>query len=105
MTLQPTSPNSTFQNAFLAQYKQEFGFVLDKPIIVDDIRVRGIGKSFDTLGKGVWVEIKELEERGWTDAYGKEENKKAEVYFEECGMEKVEVYLLGKLRPGDRVSG
>ncbi len=104
MTMQPTS-SSSFREAFLAQYKQEFGFVLDKAIIVDDIRVRGIGKSFDTLGKGVWEEMKELEERGWSDAKGKEEEKAAEVYYEEKGREQVEVYLLGKLKPGNRVLG
>uniref|UniRef100_A0A914WFH1 5-oxoprolinase n=1 Tax=Plectus sambesii TaxID=2011161 RepID=A0A914WFH1_9BILA len=35
-----------FKSAFLDAYKREFGFVIsDRNIIVDDIRVRGIGKS------------------------------------------------------------
>jgi 5-oxoprolinase (ATP-hydrolysing) len=104
MTLKP-SETTDFQSAFLAQYKQEFGFVLDKPIIVDDIRVRGIGKSFDTLGKGVWVELDELERTGWKEAEGKQEEKKASVYYGEKGREDVNVYLLDNLKPGDRVLG
>ncbi len=32
--------------SFVSRYKQEFGFTLTgRPIIVDDIRVRGVGKS------------------------------------------------------------
>ena len=35
-----------FRSAFLSRYRREFGFVIaDRPIIVDDIRVRGVAKS------------------------------------------------------------
>ena len=35
-----------FRAAFLRRYQREFGFVIaDRPIIVDDIRVRGVAKS------------------------------------------------------------
>lgn len=54
MTLQPDDGSWDFESVFVQKYKQEFGFVLqDKPIIVDDIRVKGIGKSFDSLGESV----------------------------------------------------
>ncbi|KAL3265281.1 hypothetical protein HHI36_009491 [Cryptolaemus montrouzieri] len=36
-----------FLNSFLKRYKFEFGFLIDgRQIIVDDIRIRGVGKSF-----------------------------------------------------------
>jgi len=40
--------NSVFYSLKLlfARYKHEFGFVIpDRPILIDDIRVRGVGKS------------------------------------------------------------
>ncbi|PWY96824.1 hypothetical protein BCV70DRAFT_114756, partial [Testicularia cyperi] len=61
MTLQPSDGSWAFEKVFVDKYRQEFGFVLeDKNIIVDDIRVKGIGKSFDSLGKTVLAEHREL---------------------------------------------
>lgn len=31
-----------FEHSFVSSYQREYGFILDRPIIVDDIRVRGI---------------------------------------------------------------
>ncbi|KAJ7619582.1 Hydantoinase/oxoprolinase-domain-containing protein [Roridomyces roridus] len=53
-----------FEAAFKRVYKSEFGFLLEtKSIIVDDIKVRGIGKTFDTLGESVYEEVKGLAQR------------------------------------------
>lgn len=41
----PKGGDWDFQSTFLAMHKREFGFVFDKAIVVDDIRVRAIGKS------------------------------------------------------------
>ncbi|XP_076046275.1 5-oxoprolinase isoform X2 [Oratosquilla oratoria] len=42
-----------FKGAFLERYKNEFGFIIDdRPIIIDDIRVRGIGKSSVDVTEG-----------------------------------------------------
>ncbi len=40
----------TFLDSFLHRYKTEFGFVLqNRDVLVDDVRVRGIGKTeFET---------------------------------------------------------
>ena len=42
-----TSPEfPTFLESFLHRYKTEFGFVLqNRDVLVDDVRVRGIGKT------------------------------------------------------------
>ncbi len=97
-----------FKQAFVEQYKQEFGFVLDKPIMVDDIRIRGVGKSFDTLGKSVWDEMSDFEGK-WKkinrEGKEKEESKRAEVFFEVEGRIEVPVYLLEKLVPGEVIDG
>lgn len=46
MTPAPKTPGVTFEDAFVEQYKKEFGFTLTgRKIFIDDIRVRGTGKS------------------------------------------------------------
>jgi 5-oxoprolinase (ATP-hydrolysing) len=82
---------------------------MSAPIIVDDVRVRGVGKSFDSLGKSVWAEVAELE--GKFGEVSREEEKggkceeKASTYFEEGGRVDVPVYALEKLEAGDVVKG
>jgi len=50
-----------FDDAFVAQYKQEFGFTLpDRDIIVDDVRVRGIGKTTHEKALSVYDELSSL---------------------------------------------
>ena len=39
------SGGGSFRDAFLAAYEREYGFLLEAPIVVDDIRVRGSGKN------------------------------------------------------------
>ncbi|XP_071510031.1 5-oxoprolinase-like [Diadema antillarum] len=42
-----TSRHGDFLAAFMARYKREFGFVIpERRIVIDDIRVRGVGKTF-----------------------------------------------------------
>ena len=46
MTPAPRESGVTFEDAFVAQYKREFGFTLTgRRIFIDDIRVRGVGKN------------------------------------------------------------
>ena len=45
-----TSRHGDFLASFMARYKREFGFVIPERLIcVDDIRVRGTGKTFIPL--------------------------------------------------------
>ncbi|GAA6004515.1 hypothetical protein JCM10207_000913 [Rhodosporidiobolus poonsookiae] len=98
-----------FGKAFAANYKQEFGFTMDAPIIVDDVRVRGVGKSFDSLGPSVFSEAKELDFKAVSREKGDGEDAKCEevasTYFEEGGRVDVPVYLLERLEAGDLVEG
>ena len=45
-----------FEKSFIRKYKEEYGFNLDRQIFIDDIRIRGIGKSKDKNEKPVCVE-------------------------------------------------
>lgn len=92
-----------FGQAFVKQHRYEFGFTLDdRDIIVDDVRVRGIGKSFrhgeDTVDK----QLKTLERQ---DVQGNsKQHSSQEVYFE-GGRKKTPVYKLEDLQIGDSIAG
>ncbi|EIW77667.1 5-oxoprolinase [Coniophora puteana RWD-64-598 SS2] len=94
-----------FEAAFKRVYKAEFGFLLKARVLVDDVKVRGIGKTFDSLGPSVFAEVSdpsfERRELG---------NDRADAthstYFDEIGrVEDTPVFLLDKLDIGDEVRG
>lgn len=91
-----------FSKAFVKQHEQEFGFTLpDRDIIVDDIRVRCIGKSFEGLHKTVDQQLDELKPKiiGNEKQFGT-----SQVYFE-GGRRKTPLYKIEDLDPGDQVRG
>ncbi|KAI9769495.1 MAG: hypothetical protein M1840_003972 [Geoglossum simile] len=92
-----------FGKVFVKQHKQEFGFTLpDRDIIVDDVRVRGIGKSFEGLEKTVDQQLKSIRPRDLLSGEKKYSTKK--VYFEEGRLD-THIYRLGDLVVGDRIKG
>ncbi|KAH8113247.1 5-oxoprolinase [Phellopilus nigrolimitatus] len=93
-----------FLAAFKRTYKNEFGFLLDtKNIIVDDIKVRGIGKTFDSLGPSVFKELHTLKKRSLEKSNADSTHS---VYFDGVGrVDDTPVFLLDKLEVGDVVAG
>ncbi|KAJ3217826.1 hypothetical protein HDU67_007243 [Dinochytrium kinnereticum] len=104
MTLKP-STTWDFQTSFVEKHSQEFGFSLpDRSIIIDDIRIRGIGKSASEAPSKVFQELKHLSRRH----LGPDSEKVATMvsaYWDECGRRQTPVYLLTQLVPGDEVKG
>ncbi|KAF9483673.1 hypothetical protein BDN70DRAFT_873518 [Pholiota conissans] len=94
-----------FEAAFKRVYKAEFGFLLEtKSIIVDDIKVRGIGKTFDTLGESVYAEVAKLTQTPVNHA-AKIETRYS-VYFDKVGrVDDTPVFLLDNLEVGDVLEG
>ncbi|KAK9421527.1 putative Hydantoinase B/oxoprolinase [Seiridium unicorne] len=91
-----------FGKAFVKHHRYEFGFTLDeRDIIVDDVRVRGIGKSFRYQDKTVDGQLKEVKRRetGNKKAYGK-----SQVFFE-GGRLDTPIYKLKDLDIGDEIKG
>ncbi|KAL0277618.1 UNVERIFIED_CONTAM: hypothetical protein PYX00_004848 [Menopon gallinae] len=83
-----------FLATFLERYQREFGFVLEKKkILVDDVRVRGIGKA-----------IVDLEEEIPQAVNPPVVDKETQVYFE-TGYHKTRIYLLKNLRYGHIING
>lgn len=91
-----------FGKAFIKQHEQEFGFTLpDRDIIVDDVRARGIGKSFEGLGKTVDQQMKEINPK---DLGQGKRYCMSKVYFE-GGRQDTPIYKLEDLDVGDRIQG
>jgi 5-oxoprolinase (ATP-hydrolysing) len=104
MALAPDDGSDDFEKSFREQYKMEFGFLLeDKGIVVDDIKVRGIGKTFDTLGESVFSEVSGLTKRPVDSS--KSDGQPRSVYFDELGRIDTHIYPLDKLEVGDVVKG
>jgi 5-oxoprolinase (ATP-hydrolysing) len=92
-----------FGKAFIKQHEQEFGFTLpDRDIIVDDVRVRGIGKSFTGLEKTVDEQLAELTKRD-VDSAGKKYGSK-QVFFNDNRVD-TPIFRLENLEVGDRLRG
>ncbi|KII90420.1 hypothetical protein PLICRDRAFT_106429 [Plicaturopsis crispa FD-325 SS-3] len=104
MVLPTAEENEDFEAAFKRVYKSEFGFLLEtKNIIVDDVKVRGIGKTFDTLGQSIYSEIDGLATRAVNSA---QINSRHSVYFDKVGrVDDTPVYLLEGLTVGDVLEG
>jgi 5-oxoprolinase (ATP-hydrolysing) len=94
----------TYGKAFIKQHQQEFGFTLpDRDIIVDDVRVRGIGKTFEELGKTVDQQLKEINPK---DVTPNKIHTKSRTYFEaRQRREETPIYKLEGLDVGDRING
>lgn len=96
-----------YETAFKRSYKGEFGFLLEnKAIIVDDIKVRGIGKTFDSLGESVYEELRHIQKHDAREVLSKRDGETG-VYFGD-GIGRVDntpVYQLGNLAVGDVVEG
>ncbi|KFA53892.1 hypothetical protein S40293_08265 [Stachybotrys chartarum IBT 40293] len=91
-----------YGKAFVDQHRYEFGFTLDeRDIIVDDVRVRGIGKSLRHQDETVDQRLKNIK-RQQVSPDKKHGDKK--VYFE-GGRLDTAIYKLEQLDAGDVLRG
>ncbi|KIM81509.1 hypothetical protein PILCRDRAFT_71913 [Piloderma croceum F 1598] len=93
-----------FEAAFRRVYKAEFGFLLEgQSVSVDDIKVRGIGKTFDTLGESVFSEVSRLPHHPVPVSRA---DSTYSVYFDKIGrVDSTPVFLLDERQIGDEVKG
>lgn len=86
-----------FFEAFLERYQSEFGFVIGgRRIIVDDIRVRGLGKTNAPTEKD--IDVAENASEYQVDSY-------TSTFFEKIGYAKVGVILSTDLRSDHTLQG
>ncbi|WVF70315.1 hypothetical protein IAT40_005104 [Kwoniella sp. CBS 6097] len=115
MVLETENGKGDFEDEFKRAYKEEFGFLLNKNIVVDDIKVRGIGKTFDSLGPSAFQEAKSLTLNP-VDPSKADFHQEVYVWYDgdpQNGVpgqdggkrEDVPVFELGSLNVGDQVKG
>lgn len=95
-----------FARQFKDEHRREFSFNLDKPLIVDDIRVRGVGKSPELQGAGSANFAKDLQTLSRKPVQSDQAFAVQKMYFPEIkGWVDAPVYRLGDLEPGTEVQG
>lgn len=91
-----------FGEAFVKHHRYEFGFTLDdRDIIVDDVRVRGIGKSFRYEEKTVDNQLKTVQRQSVSPT---KKHADSTVYYE-AGRLDTPVYKLSDLDVGTSIKG
>lgn len=102
MTAEPNAGGKGFNDAFVARHKQEFGFTQEREILVDDIRVKAIGRSSNADDpRNPFAELEKFAE-GSPTVSTKEH---CQIYFEQGGWHNAGLYLLDNLEPGSRIQG
>ncbi len=93
-----------YLGAFRRAYRAEFGFLLDEArVVVDDIKVRGVGKTTDDSGPTVFDELEQLQTRQVRPDCAA---MRYSVYFDKVGrVDDTPVFELGSLAVGDAVDG
>ncbi|KAI1610296.1 Hydantoinase B/oxoprolinase-domain-containing protein [Exophiala viscosa] len=92
-----------FGKAFTQRHKQEFGFTQPREILVDDVRVRSVGKGANITLKSPFEELQQL--RASPPATPIEPQSKRQVYFESGGWTETAVFFLQDLPLGTHVKG
>jgi 5-oxoprolinase (ATP-hydrolysing) len=102
-----TSAGGDYDAEFKKAYKKEFGFLLNKDIIVDDVKVRGIGRTFDAIGESAFKEAKQLKLQT-VDTEKADFRQRVYVWDKPRGEGRwvdTPVFELGNLEKGDRIAG
>ncbi|KAL4882970.1 Hydantoinase B/oxoprolinase-domain-containing protein [Aspergillus karnatakaensis] len=101
MILQPE--HGDFLEEFVKEHHREFSFTFPgRNILVEDIRVRGVGKATAVPPEAPQPELATLT----TKSIGSEkQDDSSEVYFAGTGKVTTPVFFLDKLTPGDLIDG
>ncbi|ODQ64168.1 hydantoinase B/oxoprolinase [Nadsonia fulvescens var. elongata DSM 6958] len=95
----PVDTFEAIQTSFEAQHFQQFGFSLERDLLVNDIRCRGVGKSKTSNGKSPYTELATVAKVPLTTREIKR------VYFENTGWVDAAVFRIEALTPGAQVTG
>ncbi|KAH9027284.1 5-oxoprolinase [Lactarius hengduanensis] len=93
-----------YLGAFHRAYRAEFGFLLDEArVVVDDIKVRGVGTTSDDSGPSVFDELEQLQT---SQVRPDSAAMRYSVYFDKVGrVDDTPVFELGSLAVGETVDG
>lgn len=102
MIPQPEKIND-FGAAFTSRHAQEFGFSQSRDILVDDIRVRSVGKTRGLDVLSPFKELKKNQAGGLTPVPTPIFSR--QIFFEKYGWTETRVFRLDTISPGVHVSG
>ena len=89
--------------AFTARHTQEFGFSQTRDILVDDVRVRSVGKSRVLNISSPFEELKKHGSQDLTPVPTPTFSRK--IFFEKHGWTQTSVYELKSISPGAHIAG
>ncbi|KAF5655624.1 5-oxoprolinase (ATP-hydrolyzing) [Fusarium sp. NRRL 25303] len=89
--------------AFTARHTQEFGFSQSRNILIDDVRVRSVGKSRVLNISSPFEELKKYQSDGLTPVPTPIFSRK--IFFENHGWTETPVYELKSMSPGVHITG
>ncbi|KAH6626599.1 Hydantoinase B/oxoprolinase-domain-containing protein [Chaetomium sp. MPI-SDFR-AT-0129] len=92
-----------FGDAFTARHAQEFGFSQSRDILIDDIRVRSVGKSRVLHTSSPFEDLKTYQTDGLTPT--PTPLFRRQIFYENHGWVDTSVYQLKSLRPGVQIQG
>lgn len=101
MILKPEDESSDFLEQFRTRHRREFNFNSERPVLVDDIRVRTTAASKVRTEKSPLVQLREANIQDVTAA----PDNTTKAYFNGHGRIDTPVYLLDKLDKNARVQG
>ena len=91
--------DGNYEQTFFEQHKREFGFNLEnRNILVDDLRVRAVGRSLGAETRSPYKDYEQVEKR-----LVEEVGDLKKVYFDPQGWMDTRVVALDGLKPGDQV--
>ena len=94
--------DGNYESKFFEEHKREFGFNLEnRNILVDDIRVRAVGKSLGAETRSPYADFKQADKRD-ADVSSLE---KKDVYFDGIGWKETVLVPLESLKDGEQVHG
>lgn len=91
--------DGNIERRFVDEHRREFGFNLDRDILVDDVRVRAIGQSIGSTTRSPYADFESVDKRQYNSSSF--ETKK--VYFESDGWVETKVVPLLDLKDGEQV--
>lgn len=99
----PEPTDGDFLAAFHKEHNREFGFTFpDRAVLVEDIRVRGVGSSSTLPAEAPHKELRSITT---TKVVPEQQRTVSQVAFAETGTVKTPVFELGSLLPGTTVCG
>lgn len=101
LLIQKEGDENNADKLFIERHRNEFGFTLDRKLLVDDVQILLVVESKDKSTSNPYEELKQLEGQ-FKAAQPSQEVE--QVYFEKEGWKPTNVYQLGDLQPGQSVA-